>query len=145
MAFVVRREPDRTVAEDVLADTYLVAWRRSVDIPAEEDAARAWLCGVARRVLANDRRARARLNRVVERLTHEEVARPSRWATPFAADRLIVAAAWLELTDADRQLLCLVVAGRTPTELADLLGCSPGAVMTRVSRARRQLNAAMAQ
>src|SRR4029453_17233977 len=55
-AYALRRAaPD--AAQDVVADTFLVAWRRLEDVP--EDAL-PWLYGVARRVLANQRRSAAR-------------------------------------------------------------------------------------
>jgi RNA polymerase sigma-70 factor (ECF subfamily) len=45
-----------------VAETFTVAWRRIADVPSGQDA-RAWLYGVARRVLANhDRAIRRRLD-----------------------------------------------------------------------------------
>ena len=41
---LLRIDPER--AKDVTAETFLVAWRRLGDVPAEP---RAWLLGVARR------------------------------------------------------------------------------------------------
>src|SRR4029450_2647016 len=52
-----RRRAAPDAAQDVVADTFLVAWRRLEDVP--EDAL-PWLYGVARRVLANQRRSAAR-------------------------------------------------------------------------------------
>jgi DNA-directed RNA polymerase specialized sigma24 family protein len=40
LAFVLRRVSDREVAADVVAETYLVAWRRRNDLPAESIAVR---------------------------------------------------------------------------------------------------------
>jgi DNA-directed RNA polymerase specialized sigma24 family protein len=55
-AYALRRAA-LDAAQDVVADTFLVAWRRLEDVP--EDAL-PWLYGVARRVLANQRRSAAR-------------------------------------------------------------------------------------
>ena len=52
LAYAVRRVADPADAADVVAETYLVAWRRLDDVPAGA-CARPWLFGVARRVLAN--------------------------------------------------------------------------------------------
>ncbi|MDQ2790375.1 MAG: hypothetical protein M3Y73_11915 [Actinomycetota bacterium] len=53
--FVQRRaDPDR--AEDVVADAFLVVWRRLDDAPHEQDAARAWVFGITRNILLNERR-----------------------------------------------------------------------------------------
>jgi RNA polymerase sigma-70 factor (ECF subfamily) len=51
--YALRRAP-RDMAQDVVAETFLVAWRRLDDVPAD---ALPWLYGVARRVLANQRRS----------------------------------------------------------------------------------------
>ena len=55
LGYVLRRTGNPDDAADVLADTFLTAWRRLEDLPPEP-AARLWLYGVARRVLANHRR-----------------------------------------------------------------------------------------
>lgn len=59
LAYAVRRVADPADAADVVAETFLVAWRRLDDVPAGE-AARPWLYGVARRVLANHYRGERR-------------------------------------------------------------------------------------
>ena len=51
-AYAWRRRPD--AADDVVAETFTVAWRRLDDVPPE---ALPWLIGVARKVLHNLRRA----------------------------------------------------------------------------------------
>ncbi len=49
-----RHETSREAAQDVVSETFLVAWRRLDDVP---DDALPWIYGVARRVLANQRRS----------------------------------------------------------------------------------------
>lgn len=51
LGYAVRRVTDPADAADVVAETYLVAWRRLEDVPPGAQA-RPWLFGVARRVLA---------------------------------------------------------------------------------------------
>src|SRR5947209_42011 len=61
----VRRRAASSTADDVIADTFLVAWRRLDDVP---DRALPWLLGVARRLLANERRRDGRAAALHERL-----------------------------------------------------------------------------
>ena len=60
LAYALRRVEDQEDAADVVAETFLVAWRRLGEVPIG-DGARLWLYAVARRVIANlDRIAGAR-------------------------------------------------------------------------------------
>jgi len=52
--FVARRVHP-THAEDIVADAFLVAWRRFEDLPTDAGA-RAWLFGIAQRTMLNGRR-----------------------------------------------------------------------------------------
>ena len=61
------RRAGREDAADVVAETFVVAWRRLDEMP-EGDGARLWLYGTARRVLANQRRATRRRERLAERI-----------------------------------------------------------------------------
>src|SRR5688572_8832473 len=51
--------------DDVVAETFAVAWRRCADLP--ETWVRGWLLGTARNVVRNSRRRRARADRFVAR------------------------------------------------------------------------------
>ena len=59
------RRTSADAAQDAVAETFLVAWRRLDDVPPD---ALPWLFGVARRVLANQRRSAARSEALEERL-----------------------------------------------------------------------------
>ncbi|WP_205752173.1 RNA polymerase sigma factor [Cryptosporangium phraense] len=52
LRFVQRRVP-ASQAEDIVADAFLIAWRRFDDAPPQADDRRAWLFGVARNCLLN--------------------------------------------------------------------------------------------
>jgi hypothetical protein len=56
LGYALRRAQTPTDALDVVAETFLVAWRRIDVVPGRDDA-RPWLLSVARRVLANQRLA----------------------------------------------------------------------------------------
>src|SRR3954454_21550319 len=53
-----RSMASRDDADDAMAETYAIAWRRQRDIPRSAELG--WLIGVARRVLANTGRGRRR-------------------------------------------------------------------------------------
>jgi RNA polymerase sigma-70 factor (ECF subfamily) len=142
LAYAVRRVTDAQDAADVLAETFLVAWRRLDDVP-EGEAARLWLYGVARRVLANQQRSERRRDRLAERLRHELAeALP---VTPVAtAEAGAVHAALCGLGPEDQEVLRLCAwEDLAPAEIARVLGISQIAARSRLHRARRRLQTAL--
>ena len=71
LAYALRRSSREADAEDVVADTYAVAWRRIADIPDGDDAL-PWLLGVARRVSANQHRSAGRIAGLLARLRAQD-------------------------------------------------------------------------
>jgi len=142
LAYALRRAPSPEDAADVVAETFLIAWRRLAEVPAGDDA-RLWLYGVARRVLANQRRGELRRMRLGERLRVELPAMLAEHAPP-SGDRPAVLTALSELDEADRELLLLVGwEGLGPAQAARVVGGSVVAVRSRLHRARRRLRMAM--
>jgi RNA polymerase sigma-70 factor (ECF subfamily) len=139
--FALRRLPAGD-AEDLVADVFLVAWRRRADLPAD---ARPWLLGVARRVLANRRRGRQRADALIARLARERaVATGGGWDDSGELD-LGLLEALLSLSEADQEVLMLSAwEGLSSSQLASVLGVSAGAVAARLFRARRRLARAIA-
>ncbi|GLY72801.1 RNA polymerase sigma factor [Actinoallomurus iriomotensis] len=141
LGYVMRRTSDGHDAADVLAETFLVAWRRLDDVPPG-DQARPWLYGVARRVLANHHRGERRRTALGDRLRAElasAVRPPDRLAESGA-----VADAFRSLSDDDRELLSLVGwEGLDAGQIATVLGCSRNAVRIRLHRARKRLARAL--
>ena len=130
-----RRRAPADVADDVVAETFLTAWRRMDDLPRLELP---WLLGVARRVLANQRRRAAAQRRLAERVAAE----PDAGAAPFASadERLVDVLS--RLPERDRELLTLVAwDGLSPSDAAGVLGCSAVSARVRLHRARRRLAA----
>jgi RNA polymerase sigma-70 factor, ECF subfamily len=138
LAYALRRVADPEDAADVLAETFLVAWRRLDDLPPRSQA-RLWLIGVARRALANQRRGENRRSKLVERLRTElavDLGR-IRVETPDGGE---VLAALATLDPADQELLRLNAwEGLEPSEAARVLGISSVAARSRLHRARRRL------
>ena len=131
---------DRQVAEDVVQDTLLRAWR-SFDGLGEAGAARPWLLTIARREFAR-RFERKRLETVdIEELSSLE---DPALASGEAEDLTELRAAILALEDDYREPLVLqVLMGYTTEEIAAHMGLKPGAVLTRLFRARQKLRAAV--
>jgi RNA polymerase sigma-70 factor (ECF subfamily) len=142
LAYALRRVADPEDAADVVAETFLVAWRRLDQVPAS-DAARLWLYRVARYVLANQYRSERRRERLAERLRRElslalEDAPPSGSHTRALRDAL----ARLGLEDQE----ILRLSGweeLTPREIATVFGISQVAARSRLHRARQRLRAAL--
>ncbi|HWS33338.1 MAG TPA: RNA polymerase sigma factor [Actinoplanes sp.] len=139
LAYAVRRVEQPEDASDVVAETFLVAWRRHRDLPPQEEI-RLWLYGVARRVLANHHRGGTRRERLGERLRQRLTAVVSRDPGREVPERLAVRAALARLDETDRELVMLTIwEGLQPREVAEVLAMTPGSVRTRLSRARARL------
>lgn len=139
LAYAARRTNDREAALDVVAETFMVAWRRVEDIPPAAEA-RPWLYGVARRVLANHHRGVARRIRLDGRLaaelnTHTIDCMESDWSE----DREVIMAALSALNETDRDLLMLLAWDElSRSEIAAVLGTSTANVRLRLHRARKR-------
>jgi RNA polymerase sigma factor (sigma-70 family) len=132
----VRRRTSADV-EDLVGEVYAVAWRRRSDLPAAM-LRRAWLFGVARKLLQAEGRQQQRETELLSELA----ARPEPTASSTADHRTgpLVTAALGRLAPNDREILRLVAwEGLTPAELAVALGVRPGTARVRLHRARQAL------
>jgi RNA polymerase sigma-70 factor (ECF subfamily) len=138
LGFALRRCDRPEDAADVTAETFVVAWRRMRHVPAG-DGTRPWLYGVARRVLANQRRGELRRAALGARLrTQVEVA--MRDIADEVVHRADVTAAMRRLSGRDEEILQLHLwEGLEPREIADVLGLSGAVVRPRLSRAKARL------
>lgn len=140
LAYALRRVEDPEDAADVVAETFLVAWRRLGEVPVDSGA-RLWLYAVARRVIANRNRAERRRTRLGERLAESLRTELATRPAP-GGEAAEVLRAMGELGDEDRELLLLVSwEGLSPGEAAAVLGVSSLAARSRLHRARRRLRA----
>jgi RNA polymerase sigma factor (sigma-70 family) len=143
-AYALRRTT-RADAADVVADTFLVVWRRHREVPHEPDTL-PWLYGVARRVLANQRRSGERRGKLHERLQsqfveYDDDARHIEDTERFRR----VATALSKLSDDDAELLRLTTwEALSATEIALTLQLDPSAVRQRLHRARQRLRRQLA-
>jgi RNA polymerase sigma factor (sigma-70 family) len=133
LAYALRRT-SHADADDVVAETFVVAWRRLDDVPSGEGEL-PWLLAVARRTLANQRRSRQRADRLALRLADEPSA-----STAAEGDRVAAVEALARLRPLDREVLLLAAwDGLTHRQIAAMFGCSENAVSIRLHRTRRRL------
>lgn len=145
LGYAVRRLDQPADAADVLAEVFLVAWRRIDEVPAGGEA-RLWLFGVARHVVANIRRGEWRRQRLGTRLRAHLVSVVPPVEASGGGAVTDVRAALERLSDDDKELLTLVVwEGFTPTEAAELLGLAAGTTRVRLHRARSRLRHLLAE
>jgi RNA polymerase sigma-70 factor (ECF subfamily) len=137
-AYLLRR-CDATAAEDLLAEVFVVCWRRLDELPADPLP---WLLGVARRVLGSHRRAEGRRAGLARRLA--ENAAPAIVAQ-VSGDRQL-GLALERLSESDRELLLLIAwDGLAPAQAAAALGVKPSTLRVRLLRARRRLRDALSE
>ena len=140
MAFARRRSSTLADAEEVVSETFIVAWRRMDDLPNAEDERAAWLLGVARRVLANQRRSTSRRGYLMDRLR----SRATTAAANADAEVSPVVEALHELRREDQEILRLRAwEGLTHAEIAVVMGITENAAAIRLHRARKRLAARM--
>jgi RNA polymerase sigma-70 factor, ECF subfamily len=135
-----QRRADPSSAEDLVAETMLVAWRRFDQLPAQRGDARAWLFGIARNLMLNARRGEQRRVALEVRIAEAASTRAATDDAEVVAHRVDLSLAWRRLTPQHQEALALTVwEGLTSSEAAIVLGVSPVAYRLRLSRARRAL------
>lgn len=140
LAFALRRSIDRDSAEEIAAETFLIAWRRLEAVPEEPLP---WLLATARNVLANQRRSARRQETAVGPRVALDSVDPPDAATPIpeqVADRQVLARAFSTLRLRDREVLSLSAwEGLSPREAGRVMDCSPATFSLRLHRARGRL------
>lgn len=135
LAYVLRRTTS-AAAQDVVADTFLVAWRR---LDRLSDEPLPWLLGVARKALANQRRTQRRQNAVIDELRAKNQLTGVLEAIDVGEVDAVTKAV-NRLSELDRELLKLVVwDGVSTKEAARVVGISHVACRVRLHRTRRRL------
>jgi RNA polymerase sigma-70 factor, ECF subfamily len=144
LAYCRRRAPAE-IAADAATATFVVLWRRIADAPADPLP---WLYAVARRELANRRRAQSRFGAFLRRLSNDRIvagAEVAADASSQAVDRSSALTALVRLRPDDRELLMLIAwDGLSPTDAAASLGISISTFSVRLHRARQRLESQLA-
>ncbi|MEV6874989.1 sigma-70 family RNA polymerase sigma factor [Amycolatopsis sp. NPDC051128] len=130
-------------AEDVAAETFLVAFDRRKTFDATRGDPRAWLFGIATNLVSRHRRKEARHYRALSRL---ETPRPAEGHENRVVMAGHVGKALSRLSAGERDVLLLVaLADLGYSEVGEALGISPGTVGSRLTRARKKLAPVLAQ
>jgi RNA polymerase sigma-70 factor (ECF subfamily) len=127
---------DRALAEDLVQETMLRAWKAQ-DSLLDERAAKPWLLTIIRREYARTFERKRFVTVDVDDLIAQET---SMLAATDEQDLVELRAAMFKLPDEYREPLVLqVLMGYSTAEIAAELELSNAAVLTRLFRARRQL------
>jgi RNA polymerase sigma-70 factor (ECF subfamily) len=127
---------DRSLAEDVVQESLLRAWK-SFDSLADEGKARSWLLTIVRRELARSFEKKRPEVADVDALVAAESAM---LAAPEDERVEEMRSAIFKLDEDYREPLVLqVLLGYSTQEIADLMGMRQGAVLTRLFHARARL------
>lgn len=148
--FIVRRV-GMTLAEDLAAETFAIAYRKRGAFRADLGSVRSWLYGIAVNLLRNHWRAEQRV------FEHDAAALLPQAVSPecpeavdqrLAAAALapVIAGALASLSRQQREVLLLFAwAELSQEEIGSALGLSPGAVRSRLFRARAALRASLGE
>jgi RNA polymerase sigma factor (sigma-70 family) len=151
LSYALARCSNSCDVSDLVAETFLGALRSAGRFTGDgggEDAL-PWLFGIARRVLARQRRSFARRERLIRRLENLPSLNPDETSAvedALDAGRLApeLAAALATLRPKDRELLYLVHRDElSPTQAGAVLGMNPNTARVRLSRARAKLRSTL--
>lgn len=144
------RRLDTATADDLVAETFLQAWRERAKYDTARGTARAWLYGIATNLLRNHTRSEVRGLRALarEQASSVQSAPPDDRAAARVdagkeAGKLAEALARLRVVERD-VLLLVALADFTPAEAAEALGINVTTARTRLHRARQTLRKALA-
>ena len=139
LRYALRRVDQPADAADIVAETWVVAWRRRHDLPPVAEQ-RLWLFGTARRVLANHRRGRVRASRLSDKLAQDLQATARHVTEPDEPVRRALS----QLSERDREVLFLSAwEDLPPGDIATVLGCSAATARVRLHRARARFRDAL--
>ncbi|SDY93710.1 RNA polymerase sigma-70 factor, ECF subfamily [Micromonospora pattaloongensis] len=142
------RRLGREFAEDVVAETFIAAFRGRSGYDVERVDARPWLFAIINREIARHHRTERARYRTLQRVKHEhgEESLADRVAGAASAEawRDPLANALAKLSRKDRDVLLLIAwGGLSYDEVAQALQVPVGTVRSRLNRARRKLREAL--
>jgi RNA polymerase sigma-70 factor, ECF subfamily len=138
--YVLSRGHQAADADDLIAETFEVAWRRMDAVPSGRTAI-PWLLTVARNLSRNARRKSRRELAFIDSLA-KTVSASAELQVEDRQELAEVMRALGELKTLDRGLILLVAwDGLTPSEAGRVLGLLPTTARSRLHRARQRLSA----
>jgi RNA polymerase sigma factor (sigma-70 family) len=124
-------------ADDLIASTFEVVWRRLDSVPDDNEAV-LWLYGIAFNQLRNLRRTKRRQARLTARLPPVAITNSPSEGGEFSIDSIKAAIAALGVED--REVILLVAAeGLSAAEVGVVLRCGEATARSRLHRARKRL------
>lgn len=142
-SFIHRRsqglDPALSSAEDILADTWAIAWQKREQAPEDEGLVAAWLYQIARHLLANHIRRTQTLRKHSATLDPDLVSR-------FNAEGLVIADDELKrifnlLTDGEKEVMALTLwEGLEPRHIAHVTSSTANAVSLKLHKARKKIS-----
>jgi RNA polymerase sigma-70 factor (ECF subfamily) len=136
-----RRRVSADQVDDVVADTFLTAWRKIDQVPPGDECL-PWLYGIAYRVLNHQWRGSSRRQRLNEKLTNvgaESFYAPEEYIVMRDESRLVLDAL-AHLKPTDQEILRLATWEElAQRDIALTLGISLGAVRQRLYEAKKNL------
>jgi RNA polymerase sigma factor (sigma-70 family) len=147
----VARRVGEGLADDIVADTFLSAFRqRGRFDPGVSSDARPWLYGIAANLIGKHARSEVRMLRAYARTGADPVLTPQGTSddalshVDFATAQRDLAGALATLSQGDREVLLLIAwADLSYAEVATALGIPVGTVRSRLNRARTRIRAAL--
>ncbi|WP_235036926.1 RNA polymerase sigma factor [Actinomadura sp. K4S16] len=144
----IARRLGRDLADDLMAETFLVAFQRRERFDLTRPDARPWLYGIATNLVGQHHRTESRFWRHIARTGVDHVVE---FPGDQVADRVSaqglrgeLAAVIARLPRGQRDVLLLTAAGGLSTEeIASALGIAKGTVHSRLSRARKKTGDAL--
>lgn len=140
----IGRRLDLDVAEDLAAETFLIAFRQRDRFDATMGGIRPWLYGIATNLIGRHRRSEVRRYRAMARMgpPPDEEGPDQRIVDRLSASVTIdrLAGALARLSQGERDVVLLIAYGGLGyDEVASALGIASGTVASRLSRARTKL------
>jgi RNA polymerase sigma factor (sigma-70 family) len=142
------RRVGRQAADDLVAETFLVAFRKRARYDARHHDARPWLYGIATNLIAQHRREEARQLRLRQAsgpdpVQHDHAERAAQDVTAQSI-RTLLASALAGLARPDRDVLLLIAWEQLSyDEVARALTIPVGTVRSRLHRARTEIREAL--
>ncbi|MEO7588643.1 MAG: sigma-70 family RNA polymerase sigma factor [Arachnia sp.] len=133
----LRRHADHDMAESVLAEAYVQAWRHLASLDKDPMG---WLIVTAKRILVDHHRAQQRRDRLADEVFAVSRGRHPEAMANSVVNRQVLLDALRRLSDEEREALLMIGwDGLDHTNAAKVAGCSTAAFTKRLSRARQRL------
>ncbi|WP_432190234.1 RNA polymerase sigma factor [Streptomyces sp. Tue6028] len=146
--YVARRFGSGSLADDIVGETFLVAFRQRGRYSTDQRQARPWLYGIAANLVGKHRRTELRAYRTLARTgvgpVTESHADAVDGQVTAQSMRSPLAAGLHRLSEGDRHVLLLIAwADFSYQEVATALGIPLGTVRSRLNRARKKIRATL--